>query len=180
MTEKSPVPPLERIFDLGDLSEAGTEVRIAPSESDLAKLAQWVEVDAIEKFEAVITLRRSGQARFLYSAHLTAGIVQTCVVTLAPLHNHIDSRFERELLLVRKAHHPEQGGEVVVGATDEEGPEEIESSRFDIAGPVLEEFILAIDPYPKAPDAAFAAPQGAEEPRRESPFAVLGKLKGKS
>ena len=42
--------------------------------------------------------------------------------------------------------------------------------------PLLEEFVLAIDPYPRAPGVEFAAPVDAE-PRPESPFAVLKALK---
>ncbi len=57
-------------------------------------------------------------------------------------------------------------------------PEEIDSTRFDLAAPLLEEFSLAIDPYPRAPGVAFDAPATTEDPP-ENPFAVLGKLKEK-
>ena len=40
----------------------------------------------------------------------------------------------------------------------------------------MEEFLLAIDPYPRAPGVAFQPPEGmADKP--ESPFAVLKGLK---
>jgi hypothetical protein len=64
--------------------------------------------------------------------------------------------------------------ELAPGAGDDEAPEEIESTRYDVAGPVLEEFSLAIDPYPRAPGVAYEPPPD-EKP--ESPFAVLARLK---
>jgi hypothetical protein len=66
--------------------------------------------------------------------------------------------------------------ELAPGAGDDEAPEEIESPRYDVAGPVLEEFSLAIDPYPRAPGVAYQPPPD-EKP--ESPFAVLRELQKK-
>jgi hypothetical protein len=40
----------------------------------------------------------------------------------------------------------------------------------------MEEFLLAIDPYPRAPGVAFQPPEGVNEPP-ESPFAALKGLK---
>jgi uncharacterized metal-binding protein YceD (DUF177 family) len=67
-------------------------------------------------------------------------------------------------------------GELSPSAGDDAVPEEIESPRFDLAAPVLEEFLLAINPYPRAPGVVFEAPAEAEE-KPESPFAVLKGLK---
>ncbi len=66
-----------------------------------------------------------------------------------------------------------------VGAGDDEGPEEIDSLTYDLAAPLLEEFVLALDPYPRAPGVEFAAPPEPEEPK-ESPFAVLKSLKDRT
>ena len=48
--------------------------------------------------------------------------------------------------------------------------------RYDLAVPVLEELVLAIDPYPRASGVAFEAPQDdADSPVH--PFAALKQLK---
>ena len=60
---------------------------------------------------------------------------------------------------------------------DEDVPEEIESLHYDLAGPLLEEFVLALDPYPRAPGGGISAPPKAADDRPESPFAVLKGLK---
>jgi hypothetical protein len=65
--------------------------------------------------------------------------------------------------------------EVVLDA-EEEGPEEIESLHYDLAAPLLEEFVLSLEPYPRRPGVEFA-PQTDGQERAESPFAVLKGLK---
>ena len=177
MNEPTLTPPIERIFDLSDLSDAGAEIRIAPPNADLVRLAEWAEVVEVESFEATIVLKRVGLNHFRYEGHLLAAIVQSCVVTLEPVRSRIDRTFSRNLHLVRHVRQPEMGGEVPLGAADDEAPEEIESARFDVAGPVLEEFALAIDPYPRAPGVAFEAPSAGGQVVVESPFAVLKQLK---
>ena len=58
----------------------------------------------------------------------------------------------------------------------EEGPEEIQSLHYDLAVPVLEEYVLSLEPYPRRPGVEFAL-QTDPEDRPESPFAVLKSLK---
>jgi hypothetical protein len=70
----------------------------------------------------------------------------------------------------------DKGGAVTLDAADDDAPEEIERSRYDVAGPLLEEFVLAIDPYPRSPGVAFELPE-TESIKPESPFAVLSRLK---
>jgi hypothetical protein len=66
--------------------------------------------------------------------------------------------------------------ETLLDSTEEEGPDEIESLHIDLAAPVLEEFVLSLDPYPRAPGVEFA-PKTPASDRPESPFAVLKGLK---
>jgi hypothetical protein len=170
--------PLSRLYDLAKPSEAGYEARIVPDAKDRARLAEWVEVEEVSAFEGVIELRRLGKDRFSYEAELEADVVQACVVTLEPVRSHISRRFHRVLHLVPGAHRfADKGGAVTLDAADDDAPEEIERSRYDLAGPLLEEFVLAIDPYPRAPGVAFEAVEPPSD-SPESPFAVLKLLKG--
>jgi hypothetical protein len=170
-------PPLERFYDLSALSEAGYDVTIGARSDELERLARWEDVPEVTRFEGRIALRRLSQSRFSYEALLEADVVQECVVTLAPVESRIARRFTRILHLMPKFHrHADQGGAVTLAAADDDAPEEIESPRYDLAGPLLEEFSLAIDPYPRAPGVEFRAPEdGREQP--ESPFAVLERFK---
>jgi len=173
-------PPLERFYDLADLSEAGDEVRISAAPGDLPALARWAGVDKIERFEAVVTLGRLSSSRFLYKADIAADLVQSCVVTLEPVKNHLERSFSRTLQLLRRhvRSRPEEegGGALTLAAGEDEAPEEIENPHFDLAAPLLEELVLGIDPYPRAQGVEFTPPPEAAAVK-ESPFAALKRLK---
>jgi len=62
---------------------------------------------------------------------------------------------------------------------DDELTEEIESLTYDLAAPLLEEFSLAIDPYPRAPGVAFEPQSDRAQKGEEGPFAALKALKGR-
>lgn len=170
----TPDVPFEKFVELSSLSEAGMDVVLAPNESERALVAEWAEVSAVPSFRAVVTLKRISPSRFSYAATLKAEVVQPCGVTLEPVTQTIDLTFTRELHLTHTARHRLELVELSPGAGEDEAPEEIESTRYDAAGPVLEEFSLAIDPYPRAPGVAYEGPQ---EEKPESPFAVLARLK---
>jgi uncharacterized metal-binding protein YceD (DUF177 family) len=169
-------PPIERIYDLASLSDAGDEVQIAVAGDDLTRLAQWAGVDRVDRFEGGITLLKLSPTRFAYDAVMSADVVQSCVVTLEPVRTHIAKSFARTLHYSPRAH--EKAGPITLAPGEEEAPEEISSTRFDLAGPLLEEFVLAIEPYPRVPGVAFEPPKAGEAPA-ENPFAVLKQLKEK-
>ena len=108
-------------------------------------------------------------------------MVQACVVTLEPVVAKIAHVFTRELHFTGTGRHLPEAADLDLSGHDlsleeEDGPEEIDNMHYDLAGPVLEEFMLALDPYPRCPGVEFDP--GAEAVLRpESPFAVLKSLK---
>jgi hypothetical protein len=87
--------------------------------------------------------------------------------------------FARELEFVGAVSHRTTESvlpELVLDIGPEEGPEEIHSLHYDLAVPVLEEYTLSLEPYPRRPGVEFAPPSDPED-RAESPFAVLKSLK---
>jgi hypothetical protein len=167
-------PPLSRIYNLGRLGHTGDEVVLDADETERAALAKAVAVLEVPKFSARIVLKKLSPTRFSLHYDLAAEILQACVVTLEPLVARIAKDFVREL------HHTPNlnrvAKEVIITPGDDELPDEIESLHYDLAGPLLEEFLLAIDPYPRAPGVEFTPPEGMGD-KPESPFAVLKTLK---
>jgi hypothetical protein len=166
--------PLSRIYNMGRLGHTGDEVVLDADETERAALAEAAEILSVPKFSARIVLKKLSPTRFSLHYDLAAEIVQACVVTLEPLVARITRDFVREL------HHTPNLNrvtkEVIITPGDDELPDEIESLHYDLADPLLEEFLLAIDPYPRVPGVEFAPPEGmADKP--ESPFAVLKTLK---
>ena len=72
---------------------------------------------------------------------------------------------------------PKVGAEVVIDPGAPDPPELLEGPTIDIGELAEEYFVLAIDPYPRAPGAALPADvvDDAESPK-DSPFAALAKL----
>jgi hypothetical protein len=168
-------PPLQHSFNLSDLTVAGAQVVVEAKPEELPALAEWAGVDSVKRFMATVDLRRLSQSRFNLDADLTADVVQCCVVTLEPVENRINRHITRELHLAPQLPR-EEAGELTLAAGDDDVPESILSLEYDLVAPLLEEFALAIDPYPRKVGAAFAPPIEPEVPQ-SSPFAVLKALK---
>lgn len=163
--------PLSHPYNMGRLGGAGDEVRFAADAPARAAIARWAQVEAVEKFAVTATLSKSGPNRYAVRFALAADVVQACVATLAPVPGHIGRDFVRELDFVGAPRRGQGAAQpaipVIPGAILEEGPEPpepIESLHYDLAAPALEEFVLALEPYPRAP---------------ENPFAVLKRLKSR-
>ena len=171
-------PPIEHFYDLSDLSNAGDEVVVSANPDACRRIADWLDVEAVEKFAGTVTLRRIGAHRYGYAARLDCDVVQQSVVSLKPLSIHIGHEFARELHVVHRARR-EPGREAVeltLAAGEDEAPEELDSPNFDLAAPLLEELSLSLDPYPRGANEVFAASDGAVA-KPESPFAILKQLK---
>ncbi|HET7084543.1 MAG TPA: DUF177 domain-containing protein [Rhizomicrobium sp.] len=170
--------PLTRSYNLARLGNAGDEVRFTADAQECARIAQWCGVQSLEKFQAQVEIRKLAPNRFGLGFHLTADVTQRCVVTLEPVPSHMERDFSRELVFVGAQRHKPvvAESETVLDTGEEEGPEEIESLHIDLAAPLLEEFALSLDPYPRAPGVEFRA-QSPDSDRPESPFAVLKGLK---
>ena len=167
--------PLERFHDLASLPDAGFEISIVARADDLRRLAEWADVDEVTRLVWHIDIRPQSRTRFLLETEFEADVVQKSVVSLEPVRSTIARRFTRTLQLAPGLHrHADKGGLVTPASADDEAPEEIESTRYDLAGPLREELSLAIDPYPRAPGESFEPPGDEDSP--ESPFAVLEKL----
>jgi len=166
--------PISHPYELGRLSLAGDEVVLAPTEEERQRIAEWSDVDRVDSFTARIDLRKITPTRYAFDVDLVADIVQSCVVTLEPVRTHLERKFSRDLLLTQAPQHVAK--EIDVVPVGEDGQEEITNLRYDLAGPVLEELALAIDPYPRAPGVAFEPPPDPDK-AESHPFAALERLK---
>jgi uncharacterized metal-binding protein YceD (DUF177 family) len=163
--------PITQLYELGRLNLSGDQIVIAPDAETRVRIAQWAGIDALDSFQAKIDLRKLTPTRYSLDAKLTADIVQSCVITLEPVKSHVESTFKRDLLLTQT-----KSFDVDVAPVDDDGREEIDSLRYDLAIPVLEELALLIDPYPRCPGVEFEPP-GDGDDEEEHPFAALKKLK---
>ena len=116
--------------------------------------------------------------RFHVSGHVRARIGQTCVVTLHPIENDIDEPID--LIFAPPEQVPQMAALVdEAEESDEETPdppEPIENGMIDLGRLATDALYLAVDPYPRKPDAVFKPLVEAVDPE-DHPFAALKALK---
>jgi uncharacterized metal-binding protein YceD (DUF177 family) len=115
------------------------------------------------------------------SGRFEADVVQECVVTLAAVSARISGEVAVTVVPGAERGDERDDDEVDIDL-DAEDVEIIQGDTFDLGEILIEHLALAIDPYPRAPGAVFMAPNVAGDPKssRQSPFAVLAKLKSGS
>jgi len=169
--------PLSHSYNLARLGNAGDEVHFAANPAERAALAKWAGVVSVEKLDARVQIRKLEPNRFGLDFQLTADVTQSCVVTLDPVSGHIAHGFSREFVFVGAVpRHRAEQKPIESEADLEEGPEEITSLHLDLAVPVLEEFALSLNPYPRRQGVEFT-PKTEESAPPNNPFAVLKDLK---
>jgi uncharacterized metal-binding protein YceD (DUF177 family) len=158
-----------RVETIGETPRA---VTIEAEADERAALARRFRLVAIDRLTATATLHRTGE-RIVAEGRLSAAVTQSCVATADPLPATIDEpftlRFEREV--------PASGGEV------ELSDEELDiiaysGSDIDLGEAVAETLSLALDPFPRAPDAdARLREAGVLGEDEAGPFSALKGLK---
>jgi uncharacterized metal-binding protein YceD (DUF177 family) len=152
---------------------------ITATDKERAALAQRFDLVSLDTLTASFTLKRVRKDLVRVKGRVSADLVQACVVTLDPIPARIDERFEVDFL---------EGAQPAVAdleldAEAAEAPEPTPDGWIDLGELAAEQLGLAMDPYPRKPDAEVpnewtvepeAGPVAAE---RSNPFAILEKLK---
>ncbi|QWG25693.1 DUF177 domain-containing protein [Bradyrhizobium sediminis] len=116
--------------------------------------------------------------RFQVTGRVRARVGQTCVVTLDPIENDIDE--EIDLIFAPPEQIPQLSDLVDDAAESDEEipdpPEPIENGVIDLGRLATDALFLAVDPYPRKPDAVFEPPDVPDDPE-DHPFAALKALK---
>jgi uncharacterized metal-binding protein YceD (DUF177 family) len=150
--------------------------RISAEPEERRQLAERFGLSALDSLSADLELSRHAGDIIGLSGRLEADVVQSCVVTLVPVPAHIETEFE-----VSYSTTAAEAMEVDLDPMAEEGPEPLIDGEIDLGEAVAQQLAVALDPYPRAPGAAW--PQAdtgdadiAAEPVRR-PFAALDALK---
>lgn len=161
---------------LDTLGSAPRALAIEAHEEERAALARRFGLVALEALAADLTLTRDG-AGVALTGRLRAEVVQTCVASGAPVAAKID-----EPIAVRFRDPPTAGRpdeEVELGENDLDVMF-IESGAIDVGEAAAQGLALALDPFPRAPEADSALREaGVKSEEEAGPFAALAALKGK-
>ncbi len=159
---------------IDSLGEAPREIRIEAEAAERAALAERFGLVAVERLEATAAVRRDG-AIVLAEGRLRGAAVQSCVATGDPLPAQVDVPFA---LRFQPADAP-PADEIELSAVDCDTLDYADGA-IDLGEAVAEEFVLALDPFPRAPDAeARLRAAGVVDEDGLGPFAVLRELRNR-
>lgn len=163
-------PEFSRPIALDTLGEAPRKVAIEAGDAERAALAQRFGLLAIASLSAEAELHRDGDV-ITAKGRVRGEVTQSCVASGAPVPARVDEPFEL-------AFRPEPAG-----AMSEEEVELGESEMdvvfytggaVDLGEAVAETLSLALDPYPRAPDADAALnAAGVKNEDEAGPFGAL-------
>jgi uncharacterized metal-binding protein YceD (DUF177 family) len=169
----SEFPRPERIDAIG---EGDRRVTISADAGERAAVAARFGLVSVETLDAALTVRREA-AGISVTGQVTAAVVQACSITDDPLPVQIDEPVA--LLFV------EPGGSTEEVELDQDALDtvEIEGAAIDLGEVAAETMALALDPFPRGPNAAAALKAAGvlteEEAKPAGPFADLkAKLAG--
>jgi len=145
-----------RLFDLGELSSGDVAFEVAADPDERSAVARRLDLLQLDELIAKGTVAVASGGVIRVRGALQARLSQRCVVTLEPVAAELDAEFDR--LFLRSG---SLGAEVVIDPEEEE-PEPLLGDMLDLGELVTEELALAIDPYPRSPDAeSYLARYGA-------------------
>lgn len=174
--------PFSHRVRVGQVSHNPLEIRIEADESERVALAELWGILGVRALSAELRLRRWKKDGVKVFGNVHAEVTQSCVVTLEPVPQVIDAEIEEVFvpegsLLARMP--ANDAGEFVFDAEGPDLPEPFSGDEIDVGALVAEIAAMALDPYPRKPDASFGGhlESDASNDRKPSPFAVLKGLK---
>lgn len=171
-------PAFSRPVVVESLSSGSNKRTLEANEAERAALARRFDLQRLERLEATVTLKPiNRRALIRLSGHLSAEVVQSCVVTLEP----VASRIDEDFTLSFSHEINEADADVELSLEEDDPPDPIENGVIDLGEVVAEQLALAIDPFPRKPGAEFIPPQeeNAATPDTKptkSPFEALVRL----
>ena len=167
-------PEFHRPVTVIDIPSAGRTVVLEASAAEREALARRMELLALDRLTARLLLKPiAGGPMLRITGGFEAAATQACVVTLEPVPAVVEEGVD-----LRFGPPGEAAREVNFALDEDEPPEPIEDGRIDLGELLAQLLSLALDPYPRAPDAAvppaYAPPDpGAEGVAKPNPFAAL-------
>lgn len=179
-----PPPEFSRKLPVHRGVEPVQSFKIAASAAECAALAKRFDLISLDSFSAEGTLTTlDGGRRALLRGHIAAKLVQRCVVTLEPVADVIGEAFALEY--ADDATAAASAKELELDPEAPDPPDPLDGEAVDVGEAAAEQLALALNPYPRVPDAQLPEELRAEPPSPEeskasqpknTPFMALAKL----
>ena len=175
MTDKA--DPWSAPVPVAQIPDPGLHRDIEAAPAIRQAMAALAGLREILSARASLDVTPRGGGRFHVAGYVRARVGQTCVVTLDPIENDIDEPID--LMFAPPEQIPEMADLIDEAAESDadipDPPEPIVNGVIDLGRVATDALYLAIDPYPRRPDAVFEPPDVAADPE-DHPFAALKAL----
>jgi uncharacterized metal-binding protein YceD (DUF177 family) len=162
---------------VAQIPDTGLHRGFEASSATRAAMADVAGLREVLSAQASLDVTPKGGGRVHVTGRVQARIGQTCVVSLDPIENDIDEAID--LIFAPPEQIPEMAALVDEAAESDseipDPPEPIENGMIDLGRVATDALFLAVDPYPRKPDAVFEPLVVAEDPE-DHPFAALKAL----
>lgn len=180
-------------FNVMELDGGRHALSISPDEEARKRLAQRLGLVSLDDLKAdIVITRRPGEIAYHVEGHMTAGVTQSCIVTLEPVSSRIEDDFDAwfadpegavSIARLRRERQSKSGyGEMPI-LSEQEDPEPIINGKIDLGELVTQYLSLSINPYPHAEGVTFEVrDEGGQRAVPEvirNPFAALKDWKSK-
>jgi uncharacterized metal-binding protein YceD (DUF177 family) len=168
-------PEFSRPVNLDVIGEAARSIAISADAAEREALARRFALVSIERLEAEGNVHRDGETVFV-DGRLRAEAMQSCVATGEPLPTKLDVPFMLRFVPEESAGAPE---EIELNAEDCDTLT-YAGSAIDLGEAAAETLALALDPFPRSPDAdAKLKAAGVLDESETGPFSALKGLRDK-
>lgn len=176
-------PPRLRLEDasirLDSMPATGRDVTVTPSDEERAAIAAQLGLNAVDALDVKLhAVRFRGGVRV--TGRLIATVTQPSVVTLEPLQQEVSEPIDRIFLPGgEKQYAGPANAEIFVDLEGDDIPDHFEGNEADLSDLIVETLALAVDLYPREPDASLEDTGYRPDVDATSPFAALKALKPK-
>jgi hypothetical protein len=159
-------PEFSRPLALASVPAGGLRLALEAGPEERAALARRLGLLALPALSADLHLAPEADGKVQVTGTLRAEVEQACVVSLEPVRQAIEEPVAWRLL-----------PDGVAPSDGDEDPDDIEcpGDVAELGEALAQQLSLALDPYPRAPDAQLPEDPGAGG--AHGPFAALAKLK---
>lgn len=175
MTPERLPPEFHRPVAVDRVGPAGLDIELRADAAECLALATRMAIPAVVDVVCRFRLAAAPGGVVVAEGHLQALVVRICVMTLEAFETVTEERFR--LRFVPAGRKP-AGLEADDDDPDSDDEIAYQGGTIDLGEAAAEQLALALDPYPRQPDAVppDTVLQDGDEPAPESPFAALARL----
>ena len=142
-------------ISVSNLPAPSEKISLPVTHEDLQLVAEACDVIGLQNLEAVFRFKRWRKHGVTLNSDVKTKVEQECIATLEPVFTEIKTSFERQFLPERSSDYkmPEIiDGEMVLDP-EADLPDIMSGNTLNLWDILIEELILAIDPFPRADSA---------------------------